>query len=36
MLEEGRVLKTHKEKHKEGGEFLKSAVYELPLILASY
>ena len=25
--EEGRVLKTHKEKHKEGGEFLKSAVY---------
>ena len=25
--EEGRVLKSHKEKHKEGGEFLKSAVY---------
>lgn len=25
--EEGRILKTHGEKHKEGGEFLKSAVY---------
>ncbi len=25
--EEGRVLQSHSEKHKEGGEFLKSAVY---------